>query len=229
MKHFSISEITGLSWKIFSRNPILLVGLTVLAWALSFIGRYLTFLGQHTKAAEFIALYGFTGFAIAILSTFIHIGILKVGLELAEGKKAKLDDFLNHANLFWKFIAVMAVFVVALIASIFIPVASGFFLAIFFFHKLSYFVLAFLGLIPALYLLLTFCFAPVVLVDTNCSIWASFQHAVKISKHNKLSILGFLSVISLFNLIGMILFGVGLLITAPLTFISFLLLYRKLA
>ncbi len=228
MKHFSISEILGHSWKLFAQNPYLLGGLALLCWAVHFINKYLMFLSQHASSREAIGLFSFTTLALAILTVLIHIGIFKIGLDLVDGKKARLDDFLHHPNLFWKFVFMSIISGVVLFLSFIIPVAGGFFLALAF-HKISYITLGFLGIIPAGYILLTFFYAPAILVDTDSTVVQSFKRAAKISRGNRWSIMGFIFALLVVNALGAIAFGVGLLISAPIAFLSYLTLYRKLA
>lgn len=228
MKHFSISEIFDQSWKLFSKNTVLLVGLALLVWSLGFINRYLAFLANHSIDPTLLALFTFTGFSLFMLIVLVYIGIIKIGLDLVDGEKPKTELLLGHVNLFWRFLAVSLISVAIFVASLLIPIGVGFFLALML-HKVSYVTLGFLGALPAIYLFLRFGFAPIALVDKNSKIVASFKHASKLSKNNKLSILGFFLVFVVFNMIGALAFGFGLLLTIPLTFLSYLLLYRKLA
>ena len=228
MKHFSISEIVGHSWKLFKANWILLVGLSLLNWAISFINNHISKIGHATKVPEHLALYAFTALSLGILSTLIHIGLIQMGLDIVDGKKPKPEELLSHTSLFWKFIFVSIIIGGVIAVSIAIPAGLGFLLA-YTLHKFSYLSLAFLALIPATYFSLIFFFAPVILVDTNSKFVETFKKSALMTKHNRISLLGFGLALIAINIFGAILLGFGLLITIPVTFLAYISLYRKFA
>ena len=228
MKHISISEIIGHAWKLFKAHWVLLVSLSILNWAISFVSDYISKLGQVTRVPESLTLYAFTALSLGIISTLIHIGVLRIGLDIVDGKKPKPEELLNHSSLFWKFLAVTVISAGVLIVSIAIPVGIGLLLA-FALHQASYLALGFIAIIPAVYLSLIFFFAPAIIVDTDSKIIATFKKSAAMTKHNRWSLLGFVVAFAVLNIFGVILLGFGLLVTFPVTLLAYISLYRKFA
>jgi hypothetical protein len=205
------------------------MALTVLTWALSFIERFLSNIAHNTQVVSAIFLAGFTALALAVIGNIIHIGIIKIGLEVVDGKKPNVEELLTHTKLFWRFIGVSIISSLLFAAGIILPIALGFLLWHGFVHFKFAIPLAFVLILPLVYFVLTYCFAPVILVDKEAKVFESFKKSAHISKSNKLSLLGFGVVIGLINLLAALLCGIGLLVTVPVSFLAFLQLYRKLA
>jgi len=175
-----------------------------------------------------LALYVFTGLAVAIISIFVHVGVIKIGFEVVDGKKARADELLTHGALFWKFLAVSAVSCAVVFVTFIVPLLIAFFLALTF-HNNSALLIGFLALIPASYLFLVFCYVPIVAVDRKLSLKETFKEGFAITKNNRWSLLGFFVVLVIINILGAIPAGIGLLVTAPVTTLAYLNLYRKLS
>ena len=84
-------------------------------------------------------------------------------------------------------------------------------------------------IIPGLYVIATYVFAPYLCVDKGLGIQDSMQESERITKGNKLELLKFLSWIFIINAFGAVIFLVGLIITIPISFLSAIAVYKKLS
>jgi uncharacterized membrane protein len=96
-----------------------------------------------------------------------------------------------------------------------------------------YYIVVFLGFLllifPGLYLALRYQFYSEFIVDRNVGVFESFRLSAQATKGKKLSLFAFSLVIGIVNVIGLILLGVGLLATIPLTYLAYLAVYRVLS
>jgi len=143
--------------------------------------------------------------AAVVFGLIIRIGYTKIFLRMSDGEKPKFSEIFSEYELFWKFLGVAILTALA--------VAGGLILLI----------------IPGLIWAVRFSFAPFVVVDTKMGPVAAMKESYAITKGNfwKL-VLFWLAVIGI-NLIGVILLGIGLLFTIPMTTFATIFVYRALS
>jgi len=150
------------------------------------------------------------GFIVAeliyiILSMVISIGMVRIFLDLADGKDGSLVDLVKHWNLLLKYIAVNIVYAVVTYV--------GLFLLIF----------------PGIIWGLKFYFAPWLVVDKGMGPIEAMKASSQMTMGMKWDLLGFYAVVTVAMLIGMAALGVGLIVTMPLGMIATAMLYRHLS
>jgi uncharacterized membrane protein len=84
-------------------------------------------------------------------------------------------------------------------------------------------------IIPGIFWAVRFSFSPIVVIDTKLGPVASMKESWAITKGQFWKILGFWVVIGLFNLAGLIVFGIGLLVTVPVSTLASIYVYRELS
>ena len=152
---------------------------------------------------------GFVAFIISLLYSLIvgsaiELGWLNVVLSLADAKKVKISDFLffNKGTLNY--------IVATIISSI----------------------LVFLGLllfiIPGIYIGLRLSMFRLLIVDKKLGIFESLSTSWKITEKQTLNLFVISFIFGIINLYGLLTFGIGLLITAPLTSIAIVYVYKYL-
>jgi uncharacterized membrane protein len=121
-------------------------------------------------------------------------GFLLVAHYLASGKQVIFDDFFHGFKHF-----------------------AGLFL-----FTIVSFILIFLGflafILPGIYLLAGYIFAPFFIVFSRMDFWEAMEASRKLVHRQWFSIFGFLIVLVLINFVGVLLLGIGLLITVPLSY-----------
>lgn len=150
------------------------------------------------------------GFMVAqlvfiVLSMVISIGMMRIFLDLADGKDGSLVDLVKHWNLLLKYIAVSIVYAVVTYV--------GFFLLIF----------------PGIIWGLKFYFAPWLVVDRGMGPIEAMKASSQMTMGMKWDLLGFYAVVAVVTLIGLACLGVGLIVTMPLSTIATAMLYRHLS
>jgi len=201
MQTFSIKEAIKHGWTLFKANKKILILSTLAFIILSNLnsqgkdgwGRY------HS---EFSPIVWLVLFAVGIL---VQIGWMKIMLHIEEGKKAHLKELFTHVEIFWKYLGVYVIYMVAM--------TVGFILLV----------------IPGIYVALTYGFAPILMLDKkDLKISESFKQSALMTKDIKWKLLGFFVVIILLNILGVIALGVGLLVSVPVTSLAFVHIYRGL-
>lgn len=86
----------------------------------------------------------------------------------------------------------------------------------------------FLFVIPSLLVFTLYIFTPLIIVVTRMSFWQAMEISRKLVLANYLGVFGFVLGFIFINLVGLLFFGVGTLLTIPLTFAATFLLYVRL-
>ncbi len=144
-----------------------------------------------------------------VIGEWLVIGPLQVGLfyiifEKMRGKPINIGDIAKGFNFF----------VAAVLSNILISVFSavGFLLCI----------------IPGLIVLALYIFTPALIVEKNLDFWAAMEESRKIVKEHLFEMTLFFFILSLINLVGLLLCGIGIIFTLPLSFAAVAVGYDEL-
>jgi len=142
--------------------------------------------------------------AVIIFMIIIRIGYNKIFLRINDGEKPKFTEIFQEYKIFWRYLGV----------SILVPltVLGGLILFI----------------IPGLIWLVRFSFAPIIVIDTSVGPINSMKESYAITKGSFWKLVLFWLVIGLINLLGLILMGVGLLVSIPVSTLAYVQIYRTL-
>ncbi|HVV38932.1 MAG TPA: hypothetical protein VHD31_01245 [Candidatus Paceibacterota bacterium] len=141
--------------------------------------------------------------AVVIAETVVGIGLTLVTLKIAKHEHVSYGDIIPPLKLSWNYI--LATMLAALITAV------GLILLI----------------IPGIYFALRFSMVRFVILEGG-GVMASLEKSGTLTQGIKWKLLGFFVVIALLNILGAILFMVGLLITIPVTMIAYAHVYQKL-
>lgn len=201
MKTFSIKEAVKHGWTLFKANKKILILATLLFMILSNLngqGRG----GWGRYHSEFSPLVWLVLFAVGII---VKIGWTKIMLHIEEGEKAHLKELFTHLEIFWRYLGVYLIYIVA--------VMIGFVLLI----------------IPGFYVMLKYSFAPILILDKkDLKISEAFKQSALMTKDIKWKLLGLFVVMVLLNILGVIALGVGLLVSIPVSTLAFVHVYKGL-
>lgn len=141
--------------------------------------------------------------ALGIASYVVGVGLTVIVLKIAQGKHVEYDDILQPIEILWKYA------LANLLAGVLIFV--GFLLLV----------------IPGIYLATRLSMVRFAILDGE-GITGSLERSGKLTHGVKWRILAFLFLIGLINILGALLFLVGLLVTIPVTMIAYAHIYQKL-
>jgi uncharacterized membrane protein len=148
-----------------------------------------------------ISTFGFVG---AIFMIIIRIGYNKIFLRIHDGESPKFVEIFQEYRIFWRYLSVSILFPLA--------VLGGFILLV----------------IPGIIWAVRFSFSPLIVIDTKIGPVASMKESYAITKGYFLHLLFFWIALAAINFLGLIFFGIGLLVTIPVTTLAAIHVYREL-
>ena len=190
MKSFSIKRVFAYSWEIYKKNFLLLGGLCLFIWALS-AGFQL--LGGAIIEEMSVPLGMLLLFAGWVITTMLSMGFLYLGLEMARKKHVSQEDVLHPAPCFIQYVIV----------------------------SLLYSAIVFVGLllfiVPGVIWAIRYGFYQYLVIDKCANPFRALYISGQLTKGHtwKLFLLGLALIV--LNLLGVLLVGVGLLVTVPLS------------
>jgi len=146
----------------------------------------------------------FVAFAVMLLTILMIAGQLKISLEYYKGNKIAIENILTQTKYFWRIVG--ASILIALI------VMGGFLLLI----------------VPGIYWALKYQFALNLIVDKDLSISEAMTKSGEITKGVKLRLLWFDIITGLVSLLGLIAFGIGILVALPVVWLAEIHVYKQL-
>lgn len=183
------------AFRCFERQAAFLILLPLGIIAVCVIAGLLMFLLM--AISPFVAvLYNLAWVAASI---FISIGILKIYLKIADGQKAEIDDLFSGGEYFLPTIGAGLLVTLGVIIGSFLLVIPGL-------------VFAFLNV-----------FTPLLIVDRSMGAIEAIQTSIRLVIDNLLLALVLSLVMGVLNFIGSLFFGIGVLLTGPIS--TFLLIY----
>ncbi len=140
-----------------------------------------------------------------IIAVLVKIGMTKLFLKVVDGQHTNWKEIFKHGNLFIVYLCTSILFGLGLIIG------------------------TILLIIPGIYFALTYFFAPVIVIDQKIGIINAFKKSKEMTKGTKWKLLGFMIVLVLTNILGALVFVVGLLVSIPVSSLAFMHVYRKLS
>ncbi len=174
--------------------------ISVLATLIIFALQMITGLNGENKI-----LIGILNLAAMIASIIAHIGYTKMFLRIHDGEKPEVMDIWNEYRLLWRFLGVSILTGLIVVAGLIALIIPGFLLAV----RLS--------------------FSSMILIDTKMGIISSIKESWNITRGSiwKLSLFGI--IVGLINVAGIIVFGIGVILTMPVTLLATVYVYRELS
>jgi uncharacterized membrane protein len=146
-------------------------------------------------------------FAIAVIAIMliVKIGYTKIFLRINDGESPKLAEIFQEYKTFWRFLGISILMPLAVLGGLILLIIPGIFWAV------------------------RFSFSQLIVVDTKMGPIAAMKESYAITKGSFWKLLGFYAVMGFLNLSGLLLFGIGLLMTIPLTTLASIYIYRELS
>lgn len=199
MTRFSIADALVAGWHGFVANFAPMALYAVLVLLVNFLVGYP---GRGAEGVEGM-LWNFIGF---LVSQCITIGWLRIALDIVDGRPVSAERVRSSFDVLLPF------FVAAILFSIMITI--GFVLLI----------------VPGIVLAVVFGFYGWLLVDgQEKEALAALSGSARITRGERLHLFGFGLVLLLFNVIGLLLFVVGVFVTSAVSILAAAHVYRRLA
>ena len=198
MRSFSKKEAFIAGWNAFKERPFFLIGLFVITAAVSFLAGLIA---DEVENGLVVTVINIADFAI---QTIIGMGLTLVVLRVYDGVETDYTDLLEPLHLFWKY----------LIASILVMIVVLFGLVLFIIH----------GIVAGVALM----FVTYLIVDRNLGPVEAMKESLRITNGHRWNIILFLLMAAFINVLGVLLLGIGLLVTIPVTTLATVHVYRWL-
>lgn len=198
MSTFSKKEAFLSGWRNFKERPFFLIGLFILTTIISAISGFV---------AEEVGTGG-VGFVLSLLDFAIQViigmGITLIMLRVHDGVDTNYGDLLEPLHLFWKYLAMTILVLVVILMGLLLLIIPG--------------IIAGIALSFASYLV----------IDRNLGPVEAMKESLRITNGHKWNLLLFGLSVLFFNILGALFFGVGLLITIPISALATVYVYRWL-
>lgn len=215
--NLSISELIQSSWEIVKKNVWIFAGTmlgfmvimgvcmtpmygTIFAAANYHGGDY----SPEAMGAGFGLLFMVSYLLVFLVSIFFTLGYYKMCLQAVDGQQPALSAFSVSFKKIINYI--LAAIVVGIVVGI------GLVLCI----------------IPGIYLALRLCLYAFYIIDTDCGPIEALTKSWEKTKGVEISLFLLFLVLYLLNIVGLLLCGIGMLITAPITYVTMAQVYRLL-
>ena len=139
-----------------------------------------------------------------LANVLLTMGFATVALHAAYGDQVTFDQFFSKFGKFFHFFIAMIL------------------------YTLIVFVGLLLFIVPGIYWAIKYCLYPFMVLDKGASGWDALKFSAQATYGYKWDLLGLFAALILLNIAGALLFGLGLFITIPLTWIAQAYLFKKL-
>ncbi len=197
-KSFSISEAVKYGFNFIKANFVTFIKLGAVLIIINIISNMVTGLFKDNPLSFLWTLISM------VISILVQIGSIKITLELYDGKPLNFSNLYSQSNLILRYLG----------ASIL--------------YGLMVFVGFIFFIIPGIYLAIKYQFFSYLIVDKNMGIMDSFKKSENMTQGVKMNLLLFFLALAGINILGALVFLVGLIITIPTTVMATVYVYKKL-
>lgn len=200
MNSFGKVALLKEAWELFKKNlNIILIVIGV--YFVYYLAQYLV---NYSFRGSFLA----TILSIVFLIIFlvIQLGTYNLMLKVVDGHKATYVDLYTYSNITMKILRNIAAGIIV-----------GFIVGIGFIFLI----------IPGIYLGIRLMFFTYYIVDKNAGVVDSIKMSWELTRNGVINLFLLSILFLIVNFIGALLFGIGLAVTMPLTFLATAVLYRK--
>ena len=197
---FSAGELLGFGWEKAKERVIYFLGIFILITAANFLVIFLEHLAGNINGGTF-----FTDALSCFIDLVFGAGLIKVALTIYDNKHPSLMTFISSFDIFLNY-------------------AVGFIL-----YSLIIVFGIILLVIPGVIWSIQFQFFGHFIVDKHLGPVEALKESARITQGIKMPLFGFGVLLGLTNLLGAIVFGIGLLFSVPTTIIAHAALYKKLS
>lgn len=224
---FSIGEAFSFSWKKFKETWQILVPASIIILIISTIISP----GPMEEASTFNGILEFVWF---IAQLFIGMGWAYIGIRIVRNEKISWRNFIDPAKYFWKYLGTIILFIIPIFALVLV---IGLFFGLFAVISGSIANLAGIGVVGIIVFIATFIaiiwyvvpfmFYQYIVIDQNKGPMKTLKESFRMTKGTRWKLLGFIFILCVFNVLGVIPAMIGLIITIPMSIIMTAFVYEK--
>jgi hypothetical protein len=196
---FSKKEAFRVGWQRFKERPFFVIGLFLITTAVSFVSGYVAdYMDVNPSVTAIFGVIDFT------LQTIIGMGLTLVLLRVHDRVETDYADLFEPLYLFWKYVVMTILVLVITVAGLV------------------------LFIIPGLIAAIALSFASYLVIDKGLGPVDAIKRSLDITHGHRWNLFTFGLLVAGFNIIGFLAFGVGLLVTIPVSALAFVYVYRWL-
>lgn len=176
-----------------------------------------------------------TEFISIVLSLIFSLAVIKITLNAYANKAYSYSEFLNIFRYLLRYVISFVIYLVVVMIVTFVVAMPFIILAINIAFSPNYgifsgfsFILALPGMIPGIILAIKLFFFDYFIVDQDLGAVESLKASFRLTKGRLLKLLAFFLAVVLINFGGVLLLGIGLLFTMPVSFLATAYVYKKL-
>lgn len=220
-----LNRFISRGWEIANKYWGGFIGFLLVNFLISLVLGFLPFVGT---------------FVSLIISAPLNAGYYIVAFKLAKGQEVTFGDFFKGFQNAYFLPTLLATLVIGLFAVVCIlPFGIAFGVSIISQAAVNPetlnpaaltipFLLLLIGLVPLIYISVAYSFAIPLIVGKKLEFWPAMELSRKLITKRWLAFFGFYLVLGLINFAGALLCGLGILITAPLTFCAVIAAYEAI-
>lgn len=199
MQSFRIGEAIKFGWEKFKAHFLFLWTILGITIGISlFFDLAQKSVGKESFSGSLI------GLVALVVSFILELGLIRMYLDLCDDKEDTLETLFSQYRLVWRYFGAL----------------------------LLYGIMVVLGLIllivPGIYLALKYQFFAYLIVDKSLGVIEALKKSAEMTRGIKWKLLGFSFAVGGLNLLGALALGVGLLVTAPVSIMAYVSVYRAL-
>lgn len=200
MKSFSIGDALSFAWQKTKENLGLLIGsfFTIIAVVV------LLDLMAEAIYEKSYAFWLFLQIASVLLSSLMGIGFIVICLKIYNNEQCSYADLFSGGQY------LISYMVASIVQGIMVTIGT------------------FLFIIPGIIIGLATCLFDYALIDENLRPLEAIKRSMDLTKGVKMQLFLFFLVILLLNILGVLCFTIGVFITAPMTTLAFIYVYKEL-
>lgn len=143
--------------------------------------------------------------ALVVVSIILRIGYTKIFLRIVDGEQPKFTDIFNAQGIFWRYLGTSILYGLIVIGGLILLI------------------------VPGIYWAVKYSFSQITTVDNKAMPKIAIKESGSITKGSWWKLFGFFIIVGLLNMLGALIFGVGLLVSVPVTMFAVIYVYRELS
>ncbi len=208
MKKFSISEAVKFGWNTWKANWKFFLGLVLITFVVSYIPSFLNSMvkSSFSQNAQMIGTFGLIiGIVFWVINQLINIGVLRISLDLVDGKRPDYKTLYSQTNFLLRFLGGTILYGLIVTLGIVLLIIPGIIFGI----KLQFY--------------------SYLIIDKGLGPVEALKKSWEMTKGVKMDLFLFGLTLMLVNFLGLLALVVGLFASIPTTMVAAAYVYRKLS